>query len=429
MKAGRPIADDVLRAEKKRPEGVLRATFDLVPGEGEERAPQILRAGGKLVTPALRDELLAKLAAGQHVEVELDIMPFRQRAGEPNRNFVRFREGGMRAMGRTGKGMPFLRDHQQGNSLAVGGEITASKLEPEVVGGGVEWRLHQTVTLSAPWAVDLALRGLIKFFSIGWDPKGDVLCSACGKSYYDWGPDGCRHYRGQELEDGTVVELEYQDALLVETSCVPVPAVLGTEVEDIRAALSAGGNGADRPREDNMQLLSALASILGLAATASEADVTKAVESMKEREKLLATARDEAAARAVAAEAKLAAHETLLEKQAEDAFIAAGIASGKIALGSKFETSLRAYYKTDAAGAKALLESSPVVTPVGAPRQSEKPGPTDSPAGQAAAIAASQIQQYNPAASLDGVIAALVAGGYTHAQATEMAAKHLGKEG
>lgn len=214
---------------------VLRATFE-VPDVGA----LTLRAGDKAVSADQRNALLARVAAGEHVELEMDIIPFRQRDGERNRNNIRFRDGAMRRLGSSGKGMPFLRNHAQYDQMAVGGTIASSKMEHVVADGAAEWQLHQTVKLSAPWAVDQALRGLIHFFSIGWDPTGAVLCSVCGNDYYKWGDDGCRHYRGQVLDDGAVVELVYQDAVLVETSAVPVPAVLGTEVEEIRAAARAG---------------------------------------------------------------------------------------------------------------------------------------------------------------------------------------------
>lgn len=357
----------------KGPE-VFRATFEVAD------APIVLRADdGTAITPARRDELLQALHEGRHVALSLDIMPFRQRDGERNRNNVRFRTGGLRAMGRTGKGKPFLRDHSQGESLAVGGEILSSRMEPELVAGAEEWRLHQSVRLTAPWAVELALRDLIRFFSIGWNPTGAVLCTACGKDYFR---ECSEHWRGQVLEDGTVVELEYQDAELVETSCVPVPAVLGTHIESIRAALSAAGpNGAGKPRGENeMNLLKLMVSILGLAATAGDDEVVQAVNGLKQRidvaedkAKVAIADCDEAKAKLATATAELETLRSDALKRSEDEFIAESIKLGKLKpTGDAFEATLRTWFRKDKAAATELRDSRARVTPVGDKRQSDK---------------------------------------------------------
>lgn len=366
-----------MKTAKEQPR-VLRATFEF------DEAALTLRAGGAAITPARRDELLIALKEGRHVELELDIMPFRQREGERNRNNVRFRKGGLRALGRSGKGMPFLRDHAQGESLAVGGEIVSSSLEPELVNGAEEWRLHQTVRLSAPWAVDLALRGLIKFFSIGWDPTGPVLCSVCGKDYYRYDAEGCRHYRGQLTDDGQVVELEYQDAVLVETSCVPVPAVLGTEVEDIRAAARASalstGNGAPEVREDHMHKLSFLITILGLATTASENEVANAVEALKKDNDTLKAELPILRGENAKLQAKVEEHEAAAQLTAENEFVDAALRSGRIAKGD--EEVWRTLFKANGDRAKEMMAARKAgqATPVGQPRQSDKPEPASSAA-------------------------------------------------
>jgi hypothetical protein len=84
-----------------------RASFAIVP-------ELTLRANGAAVTPATRDELLAKVRAGEHVELELEVHAFEQSAGERNRKNVRFRDGAMQALGRSGVGKPVLRDHEHG---------------------------------------------------------------------------------------------------------------------------------------------------------------------------------------------------------------------------------------------------------------------------------------------------------------------------
>lgn len=349
---------------------VLRATFEFP----DEPGALVLRAGGVAVGPDKRNELLARVAAGEHVELEMDIVPFRQREGERNRINIRFREGGMRRLGASGKGTPFMRDHEQGNQLAVGGTVVASKLEPETIGTHTEWRLHQTIKLAAPWAVDQALRGLIHFFSIGWDVTGPVLCSACGKDYYDYGPDGCRHVRGRATEDGSICELVYQDAVLVETSVVPVPAVLGTEVEEIRAAARAARlNGGALPHGDDMNSISIakLAPILLLAATASESEVLTAVERLAGEKKTLEADLRIAESDLATAQAKVDEFESTVAREAEDGFIRDALATGRIGKGD--EEVWREAYQANAPRAKERMSKRKpgAVTPVGQKRQAE----------------------------------------------------------
>jgi hypothetical protein len=368
---------------KDKPQLVHRAVWF---GD-EDDAPQVtLRAAGAAgaLSREQREEMLARVAAGGLVSLELDFMPFRQREGERNRNAVRFRDGGLRALARSGKGMPLLRDHDQGNSLAVGGYITASSVEQVVVDGGAEWRLTQSARLTAPWMVELALRDLIRHFSIGWDPTGPILCTVCNEDYYR----GCPHYRGQRLEDGTVVEVLYTDARLVETSIVPVPAVLGTEVESIRAALSAArDNGAAARPGENMNLLTRLLPLLSLAATAGETEVIAAVEAQgKENDRL----RKELAV-ADADNKKLAARVSEFEgeiaQRAEDEFIAQALRSGRI---DKVDEEIwRDLFKADAKRAGERMAARPAgkATPVGQPRQSDKPAPAESASGDDAEVA------------------------------------------
>ncbi len=206
-------------------------------------------AAGAVVamTPARRDELLAKCKAGAYVELELDLLAYEQKPGVTNRNFVRFRDGGLVAMGRTGKNTPLLRDHAQGDTLAKAGIVLDSTTEKRADG---DYVIRQTVRITATWAVELALRNLLSTVSIGWNPTGPVNCSACKATI-----DNCYHWPGTrlaEVDDGDrgkrmvrkadgpiTVEWIFTDAELVETSLVTVPAVPGAHIEEIRAALSA----------------------------------------------------------------------------------------------------------------------------------------------------------------------------------------------
>jgi hypothetical protein len=355
-----------------------------------------LRAGGEKITKASRDELLAKVRAGEQVDLEMDVMAFEQKAGVRNRNSVRFRDGAMVALGRSGKGTPFLRDHEQNDVLARGGTITASRTEK--VGEG-HYQIWQTVRLTAPWAVEAALLGNLTFVSIGWSPTGDVLCSVCSKPVFS----ACYHFPGdrlREMDEGErgkklvrdragdiVVEWIYTSADLVETSGVSVPAVPTAQIEGIRAALSATAlnNGGLRPQEILMHKLATIATMLGLAATASEDEVIKAAEKgIAERDtfkKELAVV--EADRKVLSAE--LETLRTDKSKRDEDEFIATALAEGR--LSTDEEGVWRDLFKASAArAAERMSERKPGSrTPVGKPSQRDKKEP-EKVAGGALAV-------------------------------------------
>jgi hypothetical protein len=353
-------------------------------------------ADGQAVTAAMRDDLLAKCAAGQYVELTLELLAFEQKPDEQNRNFVRFRDGAMMSLGRSGVGTPFLRDHDQWDSLARGGTIMASRAEKR---GEGDYAIYQTVKLTAPWAVELALRGLMSTVSIGWNPTGKVECTVCGRNFYSY---ECSHYPGQAyVKEGTkdqlvICERLYTSAELIETSAVPVPAVPSAQIDEIRAALATapdvqkGFRATSAQEESHMSIVTALAAILSLPTTAGESEVIKSVESLSTSKKLIEQQRDELSRDIVEVRAKLAGYEQTLARQAEDKFIEDGVRAGKIIPGTQFEQALRAYHGKDADGAKALLAGSPVVTPVGQPRLSTQPAPQPAVVGSPvdAAIAA-----------------------------------------
>lgn len=332
-------------------------------------------AGGGALTDEMRDEMLARCAAGQYVELELECMAYEQKPGEQNRNFVRFRDGAMLALGRSGVGRPFLRDHEQGDALARGGTILESQATKR---GEGDYAIRQRVKLTAPWAVELALRGLLDTLSIGWNATGDVACSVCSSNFYR-----CSHALGQRyamktFDDGSsrpvadangpmVCERVYSSAELVETSAVSVPAVPSAQIDAIRAALSAS------PQEKEINMNPQILALLGLASTAGDTDITKAVESVIAAKKIVEGQRDELATQLAAVSAKLAGYETVLAQKVEDEFVAEAVRSGKLIPGSAFEQSLRNYHGKDAEGAKALVASSPRVTPIGAPGAGSAP--------------------------------------------------------
>lgn len=98
---------------------------------------------------------------------------------------------------------------------------------------------------------------------IGWHPTGPVTCSACGTEVFA----ECTHLPGDRLESGDVVEFVFTDAELVETSAVSVPAVQGTGIDQIRAALSAAR--IHTPKE-TPRVFSQLLGRLGLTDVANE---------------------------------------------------------------------------------------------------------------------------------------------------------------
>jgi len=218
-----------------------------------------LRAGDgdKPLSKAQRQELLKQSRAGEVVELVIDATVFRQSntprplsqklAKEANANFSTFRERDLPALARSFKGRPLLKDHDRNDFDAAGGEILASSHEQ--VGDWHEF--HQTLKLVKPWLVESALDGTLKTFSISWDPKqrgfagfrASAFCTVCNASMFS---SDCMHFPGDvvELEDedgetqSAVVELEWRSVRGAETSAVSFPAVEGTAVEEIRAALS-----------------------------------------------------------------------------------------------------------------------------------------------------------------------------------------------
>lgn len=234
-----------------------------------------ISTSGNLISDADKKEILQKVRSGEPVRLEMDIRAFQQTA-MPNRRFARFKDSKLAAGAKSFAGKPFLRDHAQGNLLARGGTILASKLD-EIDGGKA---MNQTVELVAPWAVEMAVLGLMDRFSIGWWPTGPVLCTVCENPLIS---RDCIHWPGQ-MYDGKLCEVLYTDFVGVETSGVSVPAVVDTGIEEIRAALSAArqeGAGA-KPRQEKRPMLqfSKLSTILSLSEDADESVVVGAVQKL-----------------------------------------------------------------------------------------------------------------------------------------------------
>lgn len=339
--------------------------------------------GGEL-TAEKRKQLLAAVMAGEHVELDLDLLAYEQKDGERNRKNIRIRDGAMMAFGRSGKGKPFLRDHNQSSVMSRGGTIVESSTEKR---GEGDYAVKQRARLSAPWACELALRGLLDTLSVGIYPTGTVRCSLHGTEVFEQ----CWCFRGDEveLEDGSkqVVEWIYDSAETVETSAVNVPAVPSAHIESIRSALmlSAGGNGGEEPQRNSM-ISPKLCTILGLAATAAEVEVIVAVESLRTDRTELAIVKAELAA----ANGELKTFRADKTKGDEDAFIATGVKRGAIALGAD-ETLVRELFRASPERAKSRVAERPdgSMTPVGLGRDSAPPAlrPEDLPANQRPPVA------------------------------------------
>ena len=329
-------------------------------------------AGGATLDGAKRAELLAAAVAREDVALELDILAYEQKRGERNLNCFRFRDGAMVALGRSGQGNPFLRDHDKWSVDAVSGTVVASRTEKVEDG---HYKVFQTVVLKEPRAVERALRGLMHAVSIGARATGPVECSHCGTPVFR----SCYHWPGDEVKDAdgnaVIVEWIYSSAVLKETSEVPIGAVPTAGPQAIRAAIEASlkGGPAAAPTPPTIQrnddtmtnLRQAIAAKLNLAATAGDDEITAAVDSLlADRAELAIVSAEVAATR----------------ESAADVFIREATASGRISPAD--DKAWRDFYAAAPDRARARMAERPAgsATPVGQPRQSAaSPAPDAAP--------------------------------------------------
>lgn len=339
-----------------------------------------LKIKGNKVSDEQRDEMLAALHEGKYVELEMSVLAFEQFETEANRNHIRFTPAALKQLATTAKLKPFIRDHAQNEALARAGSIVSAKLEK----GETSTILYEDVSITATWAVELALRNLISSVSIGWYPTGPVLCSSCKTPVFS----RCWHFPGDRLAeevdayggkrkvrkaDGNeIVEWVYTSVALVETSIVTVPAVPSARIEEIRAAMSAVLGAPEAQKEDQMIDLERLAKVLGAAAPTEEAieararalgtvatELAIAKGDIKDKDEKLATATAELA---------------ILRKEQgsakRDEFLRAGVAEGRITPGDK-ELWGVLWDASSATAQEQMAKRSPQsATPVGAKRQS-----------------------------------------------------------
>jgi hypothetical protein len=351
--------------------------------------PVVLRTEHEEIGDGAREEMLGRLARGEHIEVFLDAVTFRQAPGVRNRKFVRFSEDRLDAIAKTGKGKPFLRDHQQWSMAAVGGVIVASAARE--AGKAIEF--VQTARLSESWAVRMALMGLMRSFSIGWEPiplagklEAEVLCSVCmapiRECVWELG-----HWRGRVVKD-QIVEVIFRNAELLECSAVPVPAVREVHPIGVRSALALDGErvqselamcGLDipRPKETRMEHGWILAA-LGLP-SGGEQEILAAIKSREEerarnRAEIAQLRQKGEELEAQLASAKAHADATAKELADKEARVWADelVAAGKLAPAGELYEHWVAQYKADPDKAKRLAAAMPTVTPVGQERQSDR---------------------------------------------------------
>lgn len=402
---------------------------DMALRAAEPGAVVALFADGEQLNADRVAELLARCLAGEQVQLEIDLLSYEQKPGEQNRKFVRVRDGAMMALGRSGAGTPFLRDHMQWDVGARGGTVHSSRTEK--LGDG-HYVVRQKATLTAPWVVELALRGLLGPVSVGLRATGPVECSLCGTEIFTT----CWHCPGDIVPSEApgapddVVEWVYTAAELRETSVCNVPAVPTARIESIRAAMSAALSSGAPPRQENrMKNFAALVAMLSLAPTAGEDEVLSAVEDLKKRAGGAGVdAADLKIARAELATARteLATYREGKRKADEDSFIADALSTGRIL--PTHEAAWRDLFAADSKRANERLAEIPEgsASPVGKPRQSDKgAGAKVETSGQVLAVS-SLISKYNPAASFDGVAKVLANMGFANAK--DMVVEHLSKE-
>jgi hypothetical protein len=271
-------------------------------------------AQGKVLGAEEREHILREVRTGKGpTRITVTATVFRQ-TDEPNRNFIRFKRGMLRAFARSFVGLPLLRDHDKFDFLAQGGRVVSSEMSEAP--DGVEFL--QTLQLVKPWAIEAALDGTLDRFSIGWHSNEPPLCTVCKGPMFSL---GCSHFPGDLVGEGDQaqhVELLYTAAVGVETSCVAVPAVLGTGIDEIRAALAAH-RGEVRPhKEIPMKRYTVLAERLGVPEDAEEPVFLEAYE------KRLADLDRERVLRTTEAAAHLAAKTRVAELEAQLAEVKRG---------------------------------------------------------------------------------------------------------
>ncbi len=322
---------------------------------------------------ARRQELLAKLKAGEVVgPLLVDAVTFIQRA-TPNRNYSRFAKGTLRSTATTFNGMPVLVNHDHRNVMNRIGTIVSSRAVRNDAG---EVEFHQQLSIAKSWAIEGFLDGTLDRFSIGWH-GGTVTCSVHNGPFF--GKDACPCWPGDQV-NGKVVEAVWSGSTGIEVSAVNVPAVVGTGVEQIRAALSLAHEHGDKPTRSNA--MDEIKKQLGLPETATEAEVLAAIAANKVK---LAAA--EETAQRVAAEAAATTFATQLEAAYADGRLTVTRDAQGNRIESELEKQLKALHAVAAPQALSMLSALPKRHPNGGGLQSHKPGAGNVPTPNLATFA------------------------------------------
>jgi hypothetical protein len=157
-----------------------------------------------------------------------------------NMNGWRFRNGSMRALGRSFRGNPFITGHDWGDVRARGGVIADAYAEE--IENDTQFGIFFEVKLQTQWAIEAFAAGAIDRFSVGIVGAGEITCTVHDAPVFT----ECSCFPGEtvtiEVVDGkerklvdVVAEWEWESGTGVELSAVNVPAVEGTEVLDVAA--------------------------------------------------------------------------------------------------------------------------------------------------------------------------------------------------
>jgi hypothetical protein len=336
-------------------------------------------AEGQTLSAQTRTELLKAVRAGEFAgPLLVDARTFVQRP-TPNRNFSRFKAGTLRAGAKTFAGQVVLLNHDQRNQQSRIGTIVKSQAVKE----SDEVSFMQTLSIVKPHAMESVLDGTIDRFSIGWFPTGTVECSVHKQPMF--GAGACPCWPGDSV-DGKAVEAVFTSWEGIEVSAVNVPAVVGTGIEGIRAALTAlraeNNPSGGKPRNPNKDTQMNIRQILGLPDDATDEQVAAELSKREEERKTSATKLASYEQTQVATEQQLA----LAKKQRIDSAIESAYADGRLSIvrdatGKRIESELerrvRSVASSDTDTACSLLDALPKSHPNGNPLalQSQKAAP------------------------------------------------------
>jgi hypothetical protein len=211
-----------------------------------------------------RSELLTRLAQGERIQILLTAETYGQGGSIENANFTEFSSSALNALARAADGTSFQRDHSLATVDCGGFVKGASKVETRSDGARI---LMETVQLVKPWAVEAALDGSMRKFSISWRARSldDVICSSCGGSVLK-----CTHWPGDRVEtkggESLRVTYLYKSAQWRERSWVINPAITQTKPKAWEA-LSEARRSRSLPETSKMEPFSKIAAVLSCEAT------------------------------------------------------------------------------------------------------------------------------------------------------------------